>query len=125
RRPVPRRRPTDGPGSSSPPTPSSGWPDHSPPTYAARGRNPLRPNGFHPPESAAAFGTCARTPNAQPPHPNPPDQAQDGHPDNPTHAGQHATTSTSPPPRPAPRNQRRRRRRPSLAPDEQVKDQAR
>lgn len=69
--------PTAGPGSSSPPTPSSGSPDGSPRTYDGSGRNPPSPAASPPPASAAGFGTSARPSPARPAHRNPPHPAPD------------------------------------------------
>jgi hypothetical protein len=98
RRPAPRRPPTGGPGSSSPPTPNYASPVPSRPTCAGHGRNRSRRNGCHRPASVADFGTCARGQNAQPRHPNPAGQDRGGHPADATPNPPHATTFTSPPP---------------------------
>jgi hypothetical protein len=95
-------RATAGPGSSSPPTPSSDWHASSPAICAGHGRNQSPSlTGSPPPASAAGFGTSGRKPPFQPAHQNPPDPGQDAHPAPKTASPPTDTTSArTPPPRP-------------------------
>jgi len=90
---------TAGPGSSWPPTPSSGWPATSPTISAGPGRNQSpNPTGSPQPASAAGFGTSARRPPFPPTHQNPHDPAQDAHPDPKTASPPTNTRSARTPP---------------------------
>ncbi len=69
-------RPTAGPGSSSPPTPSSDSPAASSRTYACPGNAPATPSGSRRPESQEVFGRYVQ-PAPPPSHQNLEHQAQD------------------------------------------------
>ena len=88
--------PTGGPGSSSPATPSSGWPADSPKTCGCPGSGPARPAGSPPPGSAAGSATSARHCPIWPARRNPANPAPAGRPARRTAARPPATTWARP-----------------------------
>lgn len=122
-RSAPPRQPTDGPGWSSPPTPSCGLPDRWRPTGAGPGRNPARRTGSPPPAFAGTSGTSAQRPPARPRHQNPPGPVPDDHRAERT-PGRHPATTCTRPTKHSQRNDERRSQ-PLHDPAAQVKDQVR
>ena len=84
-----RPPPTAGPGSSSPPTPSSSSPATSPPTSGSPGSSPAVPAASPRPGSAAATGASARSCPFPPARRNPPGLAP---------AARRARRTSGPPP---------------------------
>ena len=95
---APPNRASAGPGSSWPPTPSSGWPVTSPRISADPGRNRSpNPTDARQPASDEGFATSARRPLYQPAHRNPHAPDQGAHQDPRTSSALANTTSARTP----------------------------